>query len=288
MSSIPTVILPNSTKMPALGFGVFQMSDEEAEQSVIKALQTGYRSIDTATSYNNEEAVGRGIKKSGVPRGEIFITSKLWIADASYEKAKQAYQSSLDKLGLEYLDLYLMHQPYGDIFGAWKALVELYEAGKVKVIGVSNFNGAKLTNFVLTNRKVLGIDTVPMVNQIETHPFNQEVDARKVMEEYGIAHEGWAPFAEGQHDIFTNPVLNTIAQNHNKTIGQVVLRWHIQKGIVAIPKSTHKERIEENFDIFDFELSDDDMAKIAKLDKGKSLVDHEDPAFVNRLFGRLG
>ncbi len=287
MSDIPTINLSNGIKMPILGFGVFQMSDDEAESSVVFALQTGYRSIDTAASYNNEEAVGRGIKKSGVSRNEIFITSKLWIADATYEKAKQAYQASLDKLGLEYLDLYLMHQPYGDIFGAWKALVELYEAGKVKAIGVSNFNGAKLTNFVQTNRKVLGIDSAPMINQIETHPFNQEVDTRKVMEEYGIAHEGWAPFAEGQHNIFTNPVLSKIAERHGKSIGQVVLRWHIQKGIVAIPKSTHKERIEENFDVFDFALSDDDMAKIAELDTGQPLVDHEDPAFVNRLFDRL-
>lgn len=282
------VDLPNGTKMPALGFGVFQMSDEEAEESVVAALKTGYRSIDTAASYNNEEAVGRGIKKSGVPRSEIFVTSKLWIADASYEKAKKAYQISLDKLGLEYLDLYLMHQPYGDIFGAWKAMVELYESNKVKAIGVSNFNGAKLTNFVLTNRKVLGINTLPMVNQIETHPFYQEVDTRKVMDEYGIAHEGWAPFAEGQHGIFTDTVLAKIAESHKKTIGQVVLRWHIQKGIVAIPKSTHKVRIEENFNVFDFELSDNDMTMIAKLDTGLPLVDHENPTFVNRLFARFG
>lgn len=287
MSDIPTVTLPNDTKMPALGFGVFQMTGAEAEQSVVSALQTGYRSIDTAASYNNEEAVGRGIKKSGVPRDEIFVTSKLWIADASYDKAKQAYRASLDKLGLEYLDLYLMHQPYGDIFGAWKALVELYEAGKVKAIGVSNFNGAKLTNFVLTNRKILGVDIVPMVNQIETHPFNQEAETRKVMEEYGIIHEGWAPFAEGQHNIFTNPVLGEIANRHDKTIGQVVLRWHIQNGIVAIPKSVHQERIEENFAVIDFELSGDDMAQIAKLDTYQTIVNHEDPAFVNRLFSRI-
>lgn len=192
MAPAPTITLSNGNKMPVLGFGVFQMRDEEAEESVVTALKTGYRSIDTAASYNNEEAVGRGIKQSGVPRDEIFITSKLWIADASYEKAKQAYQTSLDKLGLEYLDLYLMHQPYGDVFGAWKALTELYEAGKVKAIGVSNFNAAKLTNFILTNQKVLDVDTLPMVNQIETHPFNQEVEARKAMEEYGIVHEGGA------------------------------------------------------------------------------------------------
>jgi 2,5-diketo-D-gluconate reductase A len=288
VAEIPAVTLANGNNMPALGLGVFQMSNEEAEQSVVTALDTGYRSIDTAASYQNEEAVGRGIDKSGVPRDEIFVTSKLWIADASYENAKQAYQASLDRLGLDYLDLYLMHQPYGDVFGAWKALVELYEAGKVKAIGVSNFNGAKLANFILTNQKVLGIETIPMVNQVETHPFNQEVEARKVMEEYGVVHEGWAPFAEGRHDIFTNDVLAAIAEGHGRTIGQVVLRWHVQKGIVAIPKSTHKERIEENFDIFDFELSEDDMEKIAKLDANRTTVNHEDPEFVKMLFGRLG
>lgn len=288
MTTIPTITLSNGTKIPALGFGVFQMSQEEAEQSVATALATGYRLIDTAASYQNEEAVGRGIQRSGVPRDEIFVTSKLWIADASYEKAKQAYQTSLDKLGLEYLDLYLLHQPYGDIFGAWKALVELYEAGKVKAIGVSNFTGARLANFVLTNRKVLGIETVPMVNQVETHPFNQEVEARTIMEEYDIVHEGWAPFAEGHHDIFTNAVLRTIAEGHGKSIGQVVLRWDIQKGIVAIPKSVRKERIEENFEVFDFVLSDEEMAQIANLDTNQTLVNHEDPAFVKRLFGRLG
>lgn len=288
MTNIPTITLSNGTNIPALGFGVFQMSNEEAEQSVATALVTGYRLIDTAASYQNEEAVGRGIQRSGVPRDELFVTSKLWIADASYEKAKQAYQTSLDKLGLEYLDLYLLHQPYGDIFGAWKAFVELYEAGKVKAIGVSNFTGAKLANFVLTNRKVLGIETAPMVNQVETHPFNQEVEARKIMEEYGIVHEGWAPFAEGHHDIFTNAVLRNIAERHGKSIGQVVLRWDIQKGIVAIPKSVRKERIEENFDVFDFVLSDDEMAQIADLDTNQTLVNHEDPDFVKRLFGRLG
>ena len=288
MTNIPTITLSNGTKIPALGFGVFQMSQEEAEQSVATALATGYRLIDTAASYQNEEAVGRGIQHSGVPRDELFVTSKLWIADASYEKAKQAYQTSLEKLGLEYLDLYLMHQPYGDIFGAWKAFVELYEAGKVKAIGVSNFTGAKLANFVLTNRKVLGIETAPMVNQVETHPFNQEVEARKIMEEYGIVHEGWAPFAEGHHDLFTNAVLRNIAESHGKSIGQVVLRWDIQKGIVAIPKSVRKERIEENFDVFDFVLSDDEMAQIADLDTNQTLVNHEDPDFVKRLFGRLG
>lgn len=287
MTKVPTVTLANGNVMPALGFGVFQMSAEEAEQSVVDALQTGYRLIDTAASYRNEEAVGRGIKRSGVPRAEIFVTSKLWIADASYERASRAYQASIDQLGLDYLDPYLLHQPYGDIFGAWRGLAELYRDGRVKAIGVSNFSGARLINFVLTNQKVLGIDTVPLVNQIETNPFNQETQARAVMQEFGIAHEEWAPFAEGNHNIFSNDVLGAIAESHGKAIGQVVLRWHIQRGIVAIPKSVRKERIEENFDVFDFELSDADMEKIADLNMSATIVDHEDPEFVNRLFSRL-
>ena len=288
MEKIPTIKLSNDDEMPALGFGVFQMSDEETERSVVDAIEVGYRLIDTAASYQNEEAVGRGLKKSGIARDEIFVTSKLWIADASYDKAKKAYQTSLDKLGLDYLDLYLLHQPFGDVFGTWRALTELYEEGKVKAIGVSNFGGAKLTNFILTNQKVLGIDTVPLVNQVETNPFNQEVEVRAVMQEYGIVHEGWAPFAEGQHGIFTNEVLARIAEGHNKSIGQVVLRWHIQKGIVAIPKSVRRERIEENFDVFNFELSDAEMEKITGLDTNATIVNHEDPAFVKRLFSRLG
>jgi 2,5-diketo-D-gluconate reductase A len=288
MAATPTLALSNGTKMPALGFGVFQMSPEEAEQSVVTALETGYRSIDTASRYQNEKAVGLGIKRSGIPREQIFVTSKLSIADASYEKAQKAYQDSLDRLELEYLDLYLIHQPFGDIFGAWKALVELYEAGKVKAIGVSNFSGATLTNFVLSNRKVLGIGTVPMVNQIETHPFHQQVEARAIMEEFGLVHEGWAPLAEGHHDIFTNEVLGNIAESHGKTIAQVSLRWHIQKGIVAIPKSVRGQRIAENFDIFDFVLSEDDMEAIAGLDTTTALADHENPEFVKMLFSRLG
>ncbi len=288
MEKVPTIKLSNGNEMPVLGFGVFQMNNEETEQSVVDAIEIGYRSIDTAASYQNEEAVGRGIKKSGIARDKIFVTSKLWIADASYEKAKNAYQTSLEKLGLDYLDLYLLHQPFGDVFGAWKALAELYEAGKVKAIGVSNFSGAKLTNFVLTNQKVLDINTVPLVNQIETNPFNQEVEARAIMHEYGIVHEGWAPFAEGNYGIFTNGVLAKIAQGHGKTIGQVVLRWHVQKGIVAIPKSVRRERIEENFDVFDFELSHAEMDQIAGLDINATIVNHEDPEFVRRLFSRLG
>ncbi len=288
VNKVPSIKLSNGNEMPLLGFGVFQMSNEEAEQSVLDAIEIGYRSIDTAASYQNEEAVGRGIKKSGIARDDIFVTSKLWIADASYAKAKKAYRASLDRLGLDYLDLYLLHQPFGDIFGAWKALAELYEAGEVRAIGVSNFSGGKLTNFVLANRKILGNDVVPLVNQVETNPFNQEAEVRAVMQEFGIVHEGWAPFAEGHHGIFTNKVLGKIAENYGKTIGQIVLRWHLQKSIVAIPKSVHKERIEENFDIFDFVLSDAEIDEITSLDIEAKIVDHEDPEFVRRLYGRLG
>lgn len=281
MENVPTVTLHNGLAMPLLGFGVYQMSDEEAEQGVYEALQAGYRLIDTAASYGNEEAVGRAIQRSGVPREEIFVTSKVWINDVNYEGTKEAYQRSLDKLGLDYLDLYLIHQPYNDVFGAWRAMEELYEAGKVKAIGVSNFTSAKIVDFVQNNK------IVPMVNQIETHPFHQQAAAHELMAEYGIVHEGWAPFAEGRQDLFTNETLAAIAEAHGKTVGQVVLRWHIQQGIVAIPKSVRKERIVENFNVFDFELTSEDMATIGKLDESKGLfVNHEDPAFVKYLYSR--
>lgn len=281
MPEVPTIKLHNGLKMPQLGFGVFQMTDEEAEQSVADALAAGYRLIDTAASYRNEEAVGRGIARSGVPREEIFVTTKLWVPDVNYEGAKEAFQRSLNNLDLNYIDLYLIHQPYNDVFGAWRAMEELYEAGKVKAIGVSNFASAKLVDFVL-NTKIK-----PMVNQIETHPFNQQAEAHKVMAEYDIIHEGWAPFAEGRQDLFTNKVLADIAKKYGKSIGQVVLRWNMQRGIVTIPKSVRKERITENFDIFDFELGDDDITKIATLDESKGLfVNHDDPEFVKYLYNR--
>ncbi len=281
MIKVPTVTLYNGVQMPALGFGVFQMTNEEAEQSVYDALQAGYRLIDTAQSYQNEEAVGRGIERSGVPREDIFLTTKLWLADATYEKTKEAFQRSLDKLGVEYVDLYLIHQPYNDVFGAWRAMEELYEAGKIKAIGVSNFTSVKVVDFVLNNK------IKPMVNQIETHPFNQQVEARKILDEYGIIHEGWAPFAEGRHNLFTNETLVRIAKAHGKSVGQVVLRWNIQRGVVVIPKSTHKDRVIENFNVFDFELSDEDMAAIAVLDENKGLfVNHDDPEFLKALYAR--
>lgn len=280
MLQVPTVKLNNGNKMPLLGFGVFQMSDAETEASVLTAITAGYRLIDTATSYRNEEAVGRAIKKSGVPREELFITSKLWIADASEEKAKVAVRRSLDNMGLDYLDLYLLHQPFGDVFGAWRGLEAMYDEGKLKAIGISNFSNVQAYDLHYNAR------IKPMVNQIETHPFNQQTEAHKFLGEFGIVHEGWAPFAEGAHDIFKNELLGLIADKHHKTIGQVILRWNIQRGVVAIPKSVKPERIKENIDVFDFELTDKDMANIATLDAGLKTVDHTDPAFLRYLYDR--
>lgn len=281
-TKIPFVTLSNGVKMPGIGFGVFQINDlQQCEESVYDALLTGYRLIDTAVSYQNEAAVGRAIKRSGIPRDELFITSKMWLQDVNYEGAKKSYQRSLDKLQLDYLDLYLLHQPYNDIFGAWRALEELYQQGKVKAIGISNFTSARLVDFTLNNK------IAPMVNQIEIHPFNQQVEAIKVMREYKVQPEGWAPFAEGKQNLFTHETLTQIASRHGKTVGQVVLRWNVQRGVVVIPKSTHKERIQENLDIFDFELSDGDMEQIKTLDENKGLfVNHEDPEFVKFLYAR--
>jgi 2,5-diketo-D-gluconate reductase A len=280
-SKTPFVTLNNGINMPAIGFGVFQIPAEQTEQAVYDALTIGYRLIDTAASYQNEEAVGRAIKRSGIPRDELFITSKVWVKDVNYEGAKKAYQRSLENLQLDYLDLYLLHQPYNDVFGAWRALEELYEKGKIKAIGVSNFTAAKLVDFILNNK------TAPMVNQIEIHPFNQQVEAIKIMQEYKVQPEGWAPFAEGRQNLFTNEILAEIAKQYGKTVGQVVLRWNVQRGIVVIPKSVRKERMIENFNIFDFELSDEDMEKIKTLDENKGLfVNHEDPAFVKFLYAR--
>ncbi|MCA9833488.1 MAG: aldo/keto reductase [Thermomicrobiales bacterium] len=282
MGTVPTIQLHNGIAMPLLGFGVFQMTDEEAEQSVVDAIDIGYRLIDTATSYMNERAVGRGIARVGIAREDLFVTSKLWVADASYDGTITAYQRSLDKLGLEYLDLYLIHQPYGDIYGAWRALEDLYEEGKVKAIGVSNFSPARLTDLMLNNR------IKPMVNQIETHPFHQQVAAHELMQAEGVVHEGWAPFAEGRSGLFSNETLVAIANKHGKSVGQVVLRWDLQREVVSIPKSVRRDRIAENFAIFDFELDDSDMQRIAELDEEKKLfVDHEDPAFVKMLFSRV-
>ena len=281
MSTVPNVKLNNGLEMPLLGFGVFQMSDEDTEQSVADAIEIGYRLIDTATSYMNEEAVGRGIAKSGIPREELFVTSKLWVTQATYEGAKAGYQRSLDKLGLDYLDLYLLHQPFGDVYGAWRALEEIYEAGDVKAIGVSNFNTARLMDFIIGN------NITPMVNQIETHPFHQQDAAHEFMTAEGVVHQGWAPFAEGKEGLFTNNVLAGIGARYGKSVGQVVLRWNLQRGVAAIPKSIRKERIAENFDIFDFELDQTDLEQIAGLNRDTPLfVNHDDPNFVKMLFSR--
>jgi diketogulonate reductase-like aldo/keto reductase len=253
----------------------------ECEQAVYDAIMAGYRLIDTAASYQNEEAVGKAIKQSGIAREELFITSKVWVKDVNYEGAKKAYQKSLDKLQLEYLDLYLIHQPYNDVFGAWRAMEELNTDGKVKAIGVANFTSAKLVDFILNNK------IAPMVNQIETHPFHQQEEAHKIMLEYKVQHEAWAPFAEGKQNLFANETLAEIAKQYGKTVGQIVLRWNVQRGVVVIPKSTHKERIMENINIFDFELTDKDMEKIKGLDASKGLfVNHEDPEFVKFLYAR--
>jgi len=276
------VTLQNGIKMPKLGFGVYQMRDlEECEEAVMHALKVGYRLIDTAAVYGNEEAVGKAIKRSGVTREDIFLTTKLWVQDVSYDGAKAAFEASLKRLDVDYIDLYLIHQPYGDVNGAWRAMQKLYEEGKIKAIGVSNFASDRLVDFALTNK------VIPMVNQVEFHPFNQQESARKVMEKYGIQVEGWAPFAEGQHDLFHNETLQAIADKHGKSITQVVLRWHMQLGIVAIPKSVHAERIEENFDIFDFELDAEDIATIDDLDENKVLfVIHDDPEFIEAIHQR--
>jgi 2,5-diketo-D-gluconate reductase A len=277
--TVPKVVLNNGVEMPMLGFGVYQVPDaEECERSVYEALAAGYRLIDTAAAYKNEEAVGKAIKRSGIPRGELFVTTKLWIQDAGYESAKLAFAKSLRKLGLDYLDLYLIHQPYGDVFGAWRAMEEMNREGRARAIGVSNFHPDRVMDFIVHNR------VVPAVNQIETHPFHQQIGTQKFLAENKVQIESWGPFAEGRNDIFKNPVLVSLAAKHRKTVAQVILRWLIQRGVVVIPKSVHKERIVENFDIFDFELGAEDMAEIKTLDTEKSLFfDHRDPAMVKWL-----
>ncbi len=279
MAAIPSVTLNNGVGMPLLGFGVFQVTDaEECERSVYEAIRTGYRLIDTAAAYGNEEAVGKAIQRSGVAREELFITTKLWIQDAGYERTKQAFERSLQRLQLEYLDLYLIHQPFGDVYGAWRAMEELYREGRIRAIGVSNFQPDRLMDLIVHHQ------VVPAVNQIETHPFNQQVETQRFLQDYKVQIESWGPFAEGQHNIFENEVLRSIAGKYQKTVAQVILRWLTQRGVVAIPKSVRKERIEENFNIFDFDLSPDDMAAIATLDtKTSSFFDHRDPNIVKQL-----
>lgn len=273
------VILNNGIEMPLLGFGVFQVTDlAECERSVIDAIETGYRLIDTAQSYGNEEAVGRAIKSSGVTREDLFITTKVWIQSNGYEGTKKAFDNSLKKLQLDYLDLYLIHQPYGDVYGAWRAMEELYKEGKVRAIGVSNFHPDRLMDLIVHN------EIVPAVNQIETHPFHQQNDTQQFLKDNNVQIESWGPFAEGKNNIFHNELLQSIATKYNKSIAQVILRWLTQRGVIAIPKSVRKERMEENINIFDFELTAEDMEAIKTLDtKTSAFFDHRDPAMVKWL-----
>ncbi|WPO93163.1 aldo/keto reductase [Chryseobacterium sp. HR92] len=276
------VILNNGVEMPVLGFGVFQVADlAECEKAVVEAIETGYRLIDTAASYGNEEAVGNAIKRSGVSREELFITTKLWVQDAGYEKTLKAFEKSLKKLQLEYLDLYLIHQPYGDIFGSWKAMQELYHSGKIRAIGVSNFHPDRIADMISNS------GFTPAVNQIETHPFHQQVETQKFLIENNVQIESWGPFAEGKNDIFNNKVLKTIAEKYNKSVAQVILNWLTSRNVIVIPKSVRKERMAENFNIFNFELSSEDMDAIATLDTASSLFfDHRDPNMVKWLSER--
>ncbi|MFE4755827.1 aldo/keto reductase [Streptomyces mirabilis] len=275
-----TVILNNGVEMPILGFGVFQIPPEQTEQAVTEALAAGYRLLDTAAAYLNEEAVGRAIKNSGIPREELFVTTKLWIQDAGEENTKRAFETSLGKLGLDHLDLYLIHQPFGDVHGSWRAMQNLHREGRIKAIGVANFHPDRLVDLIVNN------DVTPTVNQIETHPFFQRATDQEVMREHGVQIQSWGGFAEGRNNLFTHPVLSEIADKHGKSVAQVVLRWLSQRGIVAIPKSVRADRMAENIDVFDFELTDDQMASIAGLDTGRSLFfDHRDPAAVSRLTG---
>ncbi|WP_395398185.1 aldo/keto reductase [Novosphingobium sp. BL-8A] len=278
-SNVPSVTLNNGVEMPILGFGVFQVPDPaECERSVRDAIDVGYRLLDTAASYGNEEAVGAAIKSHGIDRSELFVTTKLWVQDASYEGAKAAFERSINKLGLDYLDLWLIHQPYGDVYGAWRAMEELHKAGRIRAIGISNFYPDRLVDFVLHN------EVKPAVNQIEIHPFHQQTDAVKILAEYGVQPEAWGPFAEGKNGLFTNAVLQPIADKHGKSIAQVVLRWLTDRRIIAIPKSVRKERMAQNFDIFDFDLDAGDVEAIAKLDQNaSSFFDHRDPAMVKWL-----
>ncbi len=279
MNKIENIKLNNGIEMPLEGFGVFQVPDPAVcEQAVLDAIATGYRLIDTAAAYMNEEAVGKAIAKCGVPREELFITTKLWVQDASYEGAKAAIETSMKKLGLDYIDLYLIHQPMGDYIGAYRAMEEAYKAGKLRAIGVCNCYPQILADICET------VEVKPAVNQVELHPFFQQENALALMKEYGVHPEAWGPFAEGSHGIFTHPVLTAIGQKYGKSAAQVALRWNVQRGVTVIPKSVHKERMEQNIDIWDFQLSDEDMAEIAKLDIGRSeIVDHSDPKFVQML-----
>ena len=276
------VTLRNGVQMPQEGFGVFQIRDlDECERVVLDAIGAGYRLIDTAESYGNESAVGKAIAKSGVNCADLFISTKLWVTNTSYEGAKAAIDRSMENLGVDYLDLYLIHQAMGDYIGAWRAMTEAYKEGKIRTIGVCNFYPHRLADFCET------VDELPAVNQVELHPFFQQENALNLMREYGVQPMAWAPFAEGKHGIFTHPVLTKIGEKYGKGAGQVALRWNMQRGVVVIPKSTHRERMEQNIDVFDFSLTDEEMREIAALDIGHSeIIDHTDPKLVQALHGR--
>ncbi|SDQ07545.1 Aldo/keto reductase [Streptococcus equinus] len=271
--------LSNGVKMPILGFGVYQVPDlDECERVVSDAISVGYRSIDTAQAYMNEEAVGNAIRKSGIAREEFFITTKIWISNYGYEKAKASLDASLAKLQTDYIDLVLLHQPFGDYYGAYRAMEEYYKAGKIKAIGISNFAPDRVADLAIF------ADIIPMVNQVETHVFNQQLNARKTMDEYGVQIESWGPFAEGRNNFFTNETLVTIGQKYQKSAAQVALRYLIQRDVIVIPKTVHKNRMAQNFDVFDFVLSDEDMAEILKLDMGESqFFSHADPETVKMI-----
>ncbi|KAF0365724.1 aldo/keto reductase [Pediococcus acidilactici] len=278
---VPMVKLNNGIEMPQLGYGVFQIPDaNEAEKAVKNALDVGYRLIDTATAYQNETAVGKAIKASGINREDIFVTSKLWVSDFTYERAKKGIDASLQRLGTDYLDLYLLHQPYGDVMGAWRAMQEAYRAGKIRAIGVSNFYGDQLKNLELT------MEVKPAVNQIEVNPWYQQVKEVAVNQREDVRVEAWAPFAEGKHDIFKNELIQQIAEKHHKTVGQIILRWLLQRNITVIPKSVHRARMEENIAVFDFELDDADMNLMSTLNRHESqFFDHRDPVTIEQIFG---
>ena len=281
-NAIPNITLNNGVEMPALGYGVYQIPADETEQAVTDALATGYRLLDTAESYGNEEAVGRAIRASGVARDELFVTTKLWIQSGPGEDAAtRAFAESRERLGLEYVDLYLIHQPLGDYYGYWRAMQELNREGAAKAIGVANFYPDRLVDLIEHN------EVMPAVNQIETHPFFQRTAYQELMRERGVQMESWGPFAEGKNNIFADPTLSEIGANHGKSVGQVVLRWLVQRGVVAIPKSVRSERMRENIDVFDFELTDEDMTRIAALDTGVTLFfDHHEPEKVDWLNSR--
>jgi 2,5-diketo-D-gluconate reductase A len=278
---VQTVTLNNGVEMPILGFGVYQIPAEETEKAVSDALAAGYRLLDTAAAYGNEEAVGRAIRASGIARDQLFVTTKLWIQDAPAEdNTRRAFDASLQRLGLDHVDLYLIHQPYGDYYGQWRAMQGLYADGRTRAIGVSNFHPDRLVDLITHN------EVVPAVNQIETHPFHQRTDDQQVMREHGVQIESWGPFAEGKNNLFGDPTLGEIATAHDKSIAQVVLRWLVQREVVVIPKSVRAERVAENIDVFDFALTDDEMSRIATLETAESLFfDHRDPAMTARLGG---